>query len=62
MRLPLILAVIGVVELARFLQHGHHGAGVLVALAGSLVIAAVFGRSRQVLVNLSGPQPDESDD
>jgi hypothetical protein len=35
-----------VVELVQFLRHGHHGAGVAVALAGSLVIAAVFGAIR----------------
>jgi hypothetical protein len=52
MRLPLILAVIGVVELARFLQHGHHGAGVAAALAGSLVIAAVFGAIRAATVHV----------
>jgi hypothetical protein len=46
MRLPLILAIIGVVELVRFLDKGHHGTSVVVALAGSLVIAAVFGAIR----------------
>jgi hypothetical protein len=58
MRLPLVLAVIGVVELVQFLGHGHHGAGVIVALAGSLVIAAVFGaiRAATVRVWLDGGQ------
>jgi hypothetical protein len=45
-RLPLLLAVIGVIEIAQFLDHGHHGTGTVVALAGSLVIAAVFGAIR----------------
>jgi len=52
MRLPLILAIIGVVELAQFLQHGHHGPGVAVALAGSLAIAAVFGAIRAATVRV----------
>jgi hypothetical protein len=46
MRLPLILGVIGVIEIAQFLGHGHHGTGTAVALAGSLVIAAVLGAIR----------------
>ncbi|MGH3199310.1 MAG: hypothetical protein ACRDOH_14445 [Streptosporangiaceae bacterium] len=52
MRLPLILAIIGVVELTRFLQHGHHGAGVIFALAGSLILAAVFGAIRAPTVRV----------
>ena len=52
MRLPLIIAIIGVVQLAQFLQHGHHGPGVSVALAGSLVIAAVFGAIRAATVRV----------
>ena len=52
MRLPLILAVIGVIELTPFLQHQHHGAAVLAALAGSLVLAAVFGAVRAATVRV----------
>ncbi|MGO8892923.1 MAG: hypothetical protein ACLQB1_25010 [Streptosporangiaceae bacterium] len=52
MRLPLIIAIIGVVQLTQFLQHGHHGPGVFVALAGSLVIAAVFGAIRAATVRV----------
>ncbi len=52
MRLPLIIAIIGVVQLAQFLQHGHHGPSVFVALAGSLVIAAVFGAIRAATVRV----------
>ena len=55
-RLPLILLVIGVVELVKFLQHGHHGTGVVIALAGSLVIAAVFGAIRAATVHVWGAQ------
>jgi hypothetical protein len=45
-RLPLILGVIGVVELVGFLGKGHHGATIYAALLGSLVLAAVFGAIR----------------
>ena len=44
--------VIGVVNLVRFLQHGHHGTGVIIALGGSLVIAAVFGAIRAATVHV----------
>lgn len=52
MRLPLIIAIIGVVRLVQYLQHGHHGAGVAVALVGSLVLAAVFGAIRAPTVRV----------
>jgi uncharacterized membrane protein (UPF0136 family) len=55
MRLPLILGVIGVigvVELVDYLQHRPHGTGVIAALAGSLVIAAVFGAIRAATVRV----------
>lgn len=52
MRLPLILAIIGVVELVRFLDHGDHGAVTFAALAGSLVITAVFGAIRAATVRV----------
>ena len=52
MRLPLILTIVGVVELVQFLQHGHHVTSVVVALAGSLVIAAVFGVIRAATVRV----------
>jgi hypothetical protein len=45
-RIPLILGIIGVVELVEYLNKGHHGAVIYVALLGSLVIAAVFGAIR----------------
>jgi len=52
MRLPLILGVIGVVELAQYLQHRPHGPSVIAALAGSLVIAAAFGAIRAATVRV----------
>jgi hypothetical protein len=52
MRLPLILAIIGVVELTQFLQHQRHGTAVIAALVGSLVLAAVFGAVRALTVRL----------
>jgi hypothetical protein len=57
MRLPLILAVIGVVQLAGYLKTVHHGSDMVVAgLAGSLVLAAAFGaiRARTVRVWSAG--------
>jgi hypothetical protein len=45
-RIPLILGIIGVVELVEYLNKGHHGAVIYVALLGSLVIAAIFGAIR----------------
>lgn len=51
-RLPLILGIIGVVELVQFLQHRPHGTAVIAALAGSLVIAALFGAVRAATVRV----------
>jgi hypothetical protein len=53
-RLPLILAVIGVVELYQFLQHNHHhNTGVVfAALAGSLALAAITGAIRALTVRV----------
>jgi hypothetical protein len=53
-RLPLILAIIGVVELIQFLQknHGHHAGAVFAALAGSLVLAAITGAIRAMTVRV----------
>jgi hypothetical protein len=53
-RLPLILAVIGVVELTQFLQHNqHHNTGVVfAALAGSLALAAITGAIRAMTVRV----------
>ncbi|HEY1620407.1 MAG TPA: hypothetical protein VGG25_22480 [Streptosporangiaceae bacterium] len=59
-RLMLVLGVIGLVEAVQFFQHGH-GAGpvVVAALAGSLVLAALFGvlRARTVKVWMKDGMP-----
>lgn len=57
MRLPVILAVIGAIRLAQFLdQHGHHPGAVFASLAGSLLIAILFAllRTATIHVWLSG--------
>jgi len=53
-RLPLILAIIGVIELYQFFQHNqHHNTGVVfAALAGSLALAAIFGAIRALTVRV----------
>jgi hypothetical protein len=51
-RLPLILAIIGVVELTQFLQHNRHTDTVFAALAGSLVLAAITGAIRAMTVRV----------
>jgi hypothetical protein len=70
MRLPLILAVIGVIELTQFFQHNqqHHDTTVvLAALAGSLVLAAVTYTIQRLILQAraqridAGPRPDLGD-
>mgnify|MGYP001404504019 CR=1 FL=1 len=52
-RLALILGVIGVIELASFLRTYHHSsAAVAASLAGSLVLAGVFGAARAATVRI----------
>jgi hypothetical protein len=52
-RLPIILAVIGIVQLADFLKgHPNNDGGIAEALVGSLVIAAVFGAIRALTVRV----------
>ena len=51
-RLPLILAVIGVIQLTQFLKHDHHTGTVFAALAGSLALAALFGAIRAMTVRV----------
>ncbi len=52
-RLPLILGVIGVVEVATFLKTYHHSeTAVAASLAGSLLLAAVFGAARAGTVRI----------
>ena len=52
MRLPLILAVLGVIELTQFLQHNRYTAMVYAALVGSLVLAAITGAIRAMTVRV----------
>jgi hypothetical protein len=52
LRLILILAVIGVIETADYLQKYHGGTGTYAALGGSLVLAAVFGVLRAATVRI----------
>jgi hypothetical protein len=54
MRLPLILGIIGLVELVEYLSnHSHHASGTEIgALAGSLVVAGVFGAIRAATIHL----------
>jgi hypothetical protein len=53
LRLPLILAVIGIVQLTRFLgQAGHHPGYVFAALAGSFILAVVFAAARAATVHV----------
>jgi hypothetical protein len=59
LRIIAILAVVGLLEAAQFLQHTHAGAVTYAALAGSLLLAAVFGALRAATVRLwvQGSQP-----
>jgi hypothetical protein len=54
MRLPLILAIIGIVELIQFFKvnQNHHTDIVFAALAGSLVLAAITAAIRAVTVRV----------
>ena len=51
-RLPLILGIIGLIEVTNYLQKGHGGTKVIAALAGSLVLAAVLGAARAATVHV----------
>jgi len=52
LRLPLILGIIGLIELTNYLQKHHLGSTVIVALVGSLVLATVLGAARAATVRL----------
>jgi hypothetical protein len=54
MRLPLIIGIIGLIEITNYLQkvHGHVGAIAITALIGSFVLAAVLGAARAATVHL----------
>jgi len=51
-RLLLILLVVGLIETSAYFQRVHAGSVAIVALAGSLVLAAVFGAVRAFTVKL----------
>jgi hypothetical protein len=51
-RLVLILVIIGLIEAAKYLQKLHAGSAAIVALAGSLVLAAIFGAARAATVRI----------
>ncbi|HEY7432125.1 MAG TPA: hypothetical protein VH641_15485 [Streptosporangiaceae bacterium] len=54
LRIMVILAIIGVVETAQYLRGVHHDSGTIAAeLAGSLVLALLFGVARAFTVRLS---------
>jgi len=51
-RIVLILVVVGVIETAQYLQKYHAGSAAVVALVGSLILAAVFGAARAATVKI----------
>jgi hypothetical protein len=51
-RLMLVLAVVGVVQTVGFLQKHHLSAWIIGALAGSLVLALIFGALRAMTVKI----------
>lgn len=51
-RLLLILLVVGLLETSAYFQRAHAGSVAILALAGSLVLAAVFGALRAFTVRL----------
>jgi hypothetical protein len=53
LRLPLILGIVGIIELTGFLrQAGHHPGFVVAALAGSFILAVVFAAVRAATVHV----------
>lgn len=52
LRLPLILGIIGLIEVTNYLQKNHLGRTAIVALVGSLVLAAALGAARAATVHL----------
>jgi hypothetical protein len=54
LRVMVILAILGVLETAQYLRGVHHNSGTIAAeLAGSLVLALLFGVARAFTVRLS---------
>lgn len=52
LRVPLILGIIGLIELTGYVQKGHHGTAVIAGLAVSLVLGAAFGAARAFTMRL----------
>jgi hypothetical protein len=53
LRLPVILLVIGLIQLTGFLgQHGHHPGYVSAALAGSFILAVAFAAARAATMHV----------
>ena len=51
-RLMLILVIIGLVEAVQAIQRLHAGTAAVIALVGSLILAAVFGAARAATVSI----------
>jgi hypothetical protein len=51
-RIVLILLIVGLAEAAQFMQKLHAGSTPVIALAGSLVLAALFGAARAATVKI----------
>jgi hypothetical protein len=51
-RIVLILVVVGLIETVQYLQKLHAGSAAIVALVGSLILAAVFGAARAATVKI----------
>ncbi len=51
-RVMLILVIIGLIEAAQYWQRVHAGSAAIVALGGSLVLAAIFGAARAATVRI----------
>jgi hypothetical protein len=51
-RIVLILLVVGLIEAVQYLQKLHAGSAAVVALVGSLILAAVFGAARAATVKI----------
>jgi hypothetical protein len=51
-RIVLILVIVGLVEAVQYVQKLHAGSAAVIALVGSLVLAAVFGAARAATVRI----------
>jgi hypothetical protein len=51
-RLVLILVIVGLIEAVQYMQKLHAGSAAVVALVGSLVLAALFGAARAATVKI----------